>query len=144
MTIFVVWHVDCLRIPAAKLAKIFNMHRILKCLAVLLLFFSVGGLKAFAQYDKDVFYMRGRNALAEGKYAQAIDNFNVLAQLDTADYYTFFFRGIAKYNLGDLRGAISTGQSALIPYSLPDIITEASQKAVSAITMLLLLTCRQR
>ena len=42
---------------------------------------------------------------AEGKYAQAIDNFNVLAQLDTADYYTFFFRGIAKYNLGDLRGA---------------------------------------
>ena len=49
--------------------------------------------------------MRGRYSLAEGKYAQAIDNFNVLAQLDTSDYYTFFFRGIAKYNLGDLRGA---------------------------------------
>ena len=69
------------------------------------MFFSIGSFKAYAQYDKDVFYMRGRNALAEGKYAQAIDNFNVLAQLDTADYYTFFFRGIAKYNLGDLRGA---------------------------------------
>lgn len=105
MTIFVIWHVDCLCNQAAKLAKIFDMHRILKCLAVLLLFFSIGGSKAYAQYDKDVFYMRGRTALAEGKYAQAIDNFNVLAQLDTADYYTFFFRGIAKYNLGDLRGA---------------------------------------
>ena len=105
MTIFVVWRVDCLRNQAAKLAKFFDMRRILKCLAVLLLFFSIGSFKAYAQYDKDVFYMRGRNALAEGKYAQAIDNFNVLAQLDTADYYTFFFRGIAKYNLGDLRGA---------------------------------------
>ena len=96
---------DCSRNRAAKLVKIFNMHRILKCLAVLLLFLTAGGVSAYAQYDKDVFYMRGRNALAEGKYAYAIDNFNVLAQLDTADYYTFFFRGIAKYNLGDLRGA---------------------------------------
>jgi tetratricopeptide (TPR) repeat protein len=58
-----------------------------------------------AQYDKDVFFMRGRQALSEGKYARAIENFNVLSQLDTTDYWTFFFRGIAKYNLGDLRGA---------------------------------------
>ncbi|MBQ8855111.1 MAG: tetratricopeptide repeat protein, partial [Bacteroidales bacterium] len=41
----------------------------------------------------------------DGKYAQAIENFNILTQLDTADYWTFFFRGIAKYNLGDIRGA---------------------------------------
>ena len=61
--------------------------------------------EVFAQYDKDVFFMRGRRALADGKYSQAIENFNVLAQLDTADYWNFFFRGIAKYNLGDLRGA---------------------------------------
>ena len=58
-----------------------------------------------AQYDKDVFFMRGRQALADGRYAQAIENFNVLSQLDTSDHWTFFFRGIAKYNLGDLRGA---------------------------------------
>lgn len=58
-----------------------------------------------AQYDKDVFYFRGRNALADGKYAAAIENFNILARLDTTDYWTFFFRGIAKYNLGDVRGA---------------------------------------
>ena len=49
--------------------------------------------------------MRGRHALSEGKYARAIENFNILSQLDTSDYWTFFFRGIAKYNLGDLRGA---------------------------------------
>lgn len=58
-----------------------------------------------AQYDKDVFYFRGRTALQDGKYAQAIENFNVLAKLDSTDYWNFFFRGIAKYNLGDLRGA---------------------------------------
>lgn len=60
---------------------------------------------AFAQYDRDVFYMRGRIALSDGRYAQAIENFNILSQLDTTDYWTFFYRGIAKYNLGDLRGA---------------------------------------
>ena len=58
-----------------------------------------------AQYDKDVFYMRGRQALADGKYAEAIEQFNILARLDTANCWNFFFRGIAKYDLGDIRGA---------------------------------------
>lgn len=60
---------------------------------------------ALAQWDKDVFSYRGRIALQDGKYAQAIENFNVLSRLDTTDYWSFFFRGIAKYNLGDVRGA---------------------------------------
>lgn len=75
-------------------------------LAVLLLFVLTAG-SLHAQYDKDVFYFRGRQALAEGKYARAIENFNVLARLDSTDYWTYFFRGIAKYNLGDIRGAQS-------------------------------------
>ena len=73
-------------------------------ITVALLLQTVGS-RLMAQYDKDVFFMRGRQALSEGKYARAIENFNVLSQLDTTDYWTFFFRGIAKYNLGDLRGA---------------------------------------
>ena len=80
------------------------MHRLLKYLMVILLL-GAGACKLCAQYDKDVFYMRGRQALADGKYSLAIENFNILSQLDTADHWTFFFRGIAKYNLGDLRGA---------------------------------------
>ena len=73
---------------------------------ILILLVLFCGLQAAeAQYDRDVFYFRGRNALADGKYAQAIENFNILARLDTTDYWTFFFRGIAKYNLGDIRGA---------------------------------------
>lgn len=81
------------------------MQRYIRAVIVVFLII-VGGLHdAKAQYDKDVFYMRGRHALADGKYALAIENFNVLTQLDTADHWTFFFRGIAKYNLGDIRGA---------------------------------------
>ena len=81
------------------------MHKVSKCLAVIFILLLATGREASAQYDKDVFFMRGRQALADGKYAQAIENFNVLSRLDTTDYYTYFFRGIAKYNLGDLRGA---------------------------------------
>ncbi len=81
------------------------MHRILKCLLLALVLLAAGIQDIRAQYDKDMFYMRGRQALADGKYAQAIENFNVLTRLDTTDHWTFFFRGIAKYNLGDLRGA---------------------------------------
>ena len=62
-------------------------------------------LLASAQWDKDVLQFRGRLALSEGKYSQAIENLNIVARLDTTDYWTFFYRGIAKYNLGDLRGA---------------------------------------
>ena len=81
------------------------MHKALKYIVLLGMLVIAGVCDLHAQYDKDVFFMRGRRALADGKYAQAIENFNVLAQLDTADYWNFFFRGIAKYNLGDLRGA---------------------------------------
>ena len=77
------------------------MKKFLLTIASLLL----GATFALAQYDKDVFMWRGRQALSDGKYAQAIENFNVLARLDSTDYWSFFFRGIAKYNLGDLRGA---------------------------------------
>ncbi len=62
-------------------------------------------IKASAQWDKDVFSFRGRTALQDGRLSEAISNFNILAQLDSTDYWTFFYRGIAKYNLGDIRGA---------------------------------------
>lgn len=77
----------------------------MKRLLSVILFLTLCLQAAYAQYDRDVFYFRGRNALADGKYALAIENFNILAQLDTSDYWTFFYRGIAKYNLGDIRGA---------------------------------------
>lgn len=81
------------------------MYKRLKLLIFSLLLFMAGAYEVSAQYDKDVFMNRGRHALSEGKFSQAIENFNVLARIDTTDYWTYFFRGIAKYNLGDVRGA---------------------------------------
>jgi tetratricopeptide (TPR) repeat protein len=81
------------------------MRRLAVHIVTVLLLFVGGSVDVCAQYDKDMFSYRGRQALADGKYAQAIENFNVLLQLDKSDYWTYFFRGIAKYNLGDLRGA---------------------------------------
>lgn len=80
------------------------MNSPLKYFIVALLHFVAAG-SLFAQYDRDVFFYRGRVALADGKYAQSIENFNILARLDSTDHLTYFYRGIAKYNLGDIRGA---------------------------------------
>ena len=77
------------------------MKKFLLTIAILLSAATI----ASAQYDKDVFMWRGRQALSDGRYALAIENFNILSRLDSTDYWSFFFRGIAKYNLGDLRGA---------------------------------------
>ncbi len=62
-------------------------------------------ISASAQYDIDQFFFRGRQFLIDGKYASAIDNFNILVQLDSTLYDAYYFRGIAKYNLGDFMGA---------------------------------------
>lgn len=66
-----------------------------------------------AQYDKDVFMFRGRHALSEGRYSDAISQFNILARLDTSDCWVYFYRGIAKYNLGDIRGALGDFDSSV-------------------------------
>ena len=112
MTIFVNWLNGVKPLEPPKLEKnIYNgkffkyMHRLLKHLVLIFVLLVAGIQQLDAQYDKDVFMMRGRQAIADGKYALAIENFNVLAQLDTSFHWTFFFRGIAKYNLGDIRGA---------------------------------------
>ena len=112
MLIFVSWLFVRARFRAAKIRKnkqhkeiFLSMRRFMRHIMVILLLVMAGVQVSYAQYDKDVFFMRGRHALADGKYSLAIENFNILSQLDTSDYWTFFFRGIAKYNLGDLRGA---------------------------------------
>ena len=57
----------------------------MKRLAVILISFLCLASTCLAQYDKDVFMFRGRQALADGKYSEAIGHFNVLARLDTTD-----------------------------------------------------------
>lgn len=72
-------------------------------ISIFLLSASFGSVRG--QFDLNHFYYAGRQALIDGKYSKAIENFNVLSRLDTANYEAYFFRGIAKYNLGDFTGA---------------------------------------
>ena len=82
-----------------------------RCLiSFLFLFVTVG---AVAQYDIDQFFFRGRQFLIDGKYANAIDNFNILVHLDSTLFEAYYFRGIAKYNLGDFIGAESDFDKSL-------------------------------
>lgn len=58
-----------------------------------------------AQWNTEILELRGRIALQDGKYSNAIEHFNILSHIDSTSYWTYFYRGIAKYNLGDYRGA---------------------------------------
>lgn len=93
------------RLAKIRKMKLTGKHSI-KLLASICLAFSVMSI-ARAQWDKDVLEFRGRLALQDGKYQSAIEQFNILAKLDTNSYWAYFYRGIAKFNLGDLRGAQS-------------------------------------
>jgi hypothetical protein len=54
------------------------MNAFKKLFAVLVL--SLLSFAANAQYDIDQFFARGRQMLIDGKYANAIENFNILAR----------------------------------------------------------------
>ena len=82
----------------------FTGAKSLRAIAIVFVFVCIP-LVSKAQYDLDQFFYKGRELLIDGKYSAAIDNFNVLASLDSTSYEAYFFRGIAKYNLGDFPGA---------------------------------------
>lgn len=96
---------DVIFVRLAKIIKMRLKGKHLLPLTVLLCSLFADIVPASAQWDKDVLEFRGRLALQDGKYAQAIEQFNILAKLDTTAHWTYFYRGIAKFNLGDLRGA---------------------------------------
>ena len=48
------------------------------------------GVLCNAQYDKDVFAFRGRLALSENRYSDALSVFNMRARLDPSGCWTFF------------------------------------------------------
>jgi len=80
---------------------------------LLLLTFLFCTCITYAQYDKQSFFYRGRQALMDSKYPEAINVFNLLIKTDSALYEAYLFRGIAKYNLNDFIGAQSDFSKAL-------------------------------
>ncbi|MEG1606802.1 MAG: tetratricopeptide repeat protein [Mucinivorans sp.] len=82
-----------------------------KFFIILLLVMSLS--EAWAQLNKPYFYYRGRDFIVEGKYIQAIESLNILLRTESKDYEGYFLRGVAKYNLDDLSGALSDFSKAI-------------------------------
>lgn len=62
-------------------------------------------LPGSSQVNVSHFIRQGRIALYNNQYVEAIENFNVAIEYKKDPFEEYFYRGIAKYNLGDYRGA---------------------------------------
>ncbi len=60
---------------------------------------------ALPQYNREYFFWMGRRLMMEKEYSEAIRTLNVLLRADEKAFEGYFWRGIAKYQLGDLLGA---------------------------------------
>ncbi len=72
-----------------------------------------GGEKACAQLNRSYFFQRGREFIIEGNYRGAIESLNLLLRSQPNEYEAYFLRGVAKYNLLDLHGALSDFSAAI-------------------------------
>lgn len=60
---------------------------------------------ASSQYNREYFFWMGRRLIMEKEYQESIRTLNILLRADEKAYEGYFWRGIAKYQLGDLIGA---------------------------------------
>lgn len=70
-------------------------------------------LTANAQLDKPYFYLRGRDYIMAGQYREAIESLNLLLRTLPKEYEGYFLRGVAKYNMDDLQGALQDFSNAI-------------------------------
>ena len=68
---------------------------------------------AFSQYDRYYYFSRGRDHMISSRYTSAVADFSILIQADSSLHEGYFFRGIAKYNLGDYIGALQDFNKSL-------------------------------
>lgn len=81
---------------------------------IIILFLLFGGaMSAAAQLNKPYFYIKGRDYIVDGRYREAIESLNLLLRYEPKEYEGYFLRGVAKYNLDDLQGALQDFTSAI-------------------------------
>ena len=93
----------------------------------------VQALLAGAQINTDQVMRIGRNSLAFDDYVLAIQYFNQVIQVKPYLAKPYFYRGVAKYNLDDFRGA-ETDASLCIernPFIVMPIACEACRAKIA-------------
>ena len=76
-----------------------------KFIGAILFLFCMFADNAGAQVNKQYFVWVGRDMVMDSRYREAIETLNILLRADPDAYEGYFWRGIAKYHLGDLLGA---------------------------------------
>lgn len=79
------------------------MKRLFQIVCVVILLLSTWPM--MGQYNREYFFWMGRRHMMEQQYQEAIRTLNILLRADKEAYEGYFWRGIAKYQLGDLLGA---------------------------------------
>jgi len=72
---------------------------------IFLLAILISSAPFFAQVKKENKLLIGRIALSENEYRSAIEKFNYVIKNEPPNYEPYYFRGIAKLELGDVVGA---------------------------------------
>lgn len=72
----------------------------------------LGWQHADAQLNKAYFFYKGEEFLSKGMYNRALPFLNTLIAIDSTLSDGWFLRGVAKYNLGDIHGALADFQHA--------------------------------
>jgi tetratricopeptide (TPR) repeat protein len=72
---------------------------------ILLILLVISGTAIKAQVNHRHFVFAGRVSLSEDRFVEAVRSFNTAIQTKPDHFEAWFLRGIAKYNLGDFRGA---------------------------------------
>lgn len=73
--------------------------------AVILIILLLTTVGTYAQVNLPHFVRKGRIALYNNNYTEAIQHFNEVISRKANPFEEYFYRGIAKYNLGDYLGA---------------------------------------
>ncbi|MCF8232722.1 MAG: tetratricopeptide repeat protein [Bacteroidales bacterium] len=80
------------------------MKRKTIALTFILVLFLISG---YGQINLEYFSRQGQKAVLEQNYTDAIENLNIVIRRKNQPFEEYFLRGIAKYNLGDHRGALN-------------------------------------
>ncbi len=68
---------------------------------------SLGHSPLYGQLNKAYYYYKSEELISQGRYSESLPVLNTLIGIDSSLFEGWFLRGVAKYNLGDIRGAIS-------------------------------------
>lgn len=74
---------------------------------VLTLVGVISSTSTYSQLNKAYFFYKGEEFLSQQRFTEALPYLNTLIGIDSTLFEGWFLRGVAKYNLGDVQGAIS-------------------------------------